>query len=125
VTILGLHFEMPNVDYGMILTGYVGVILVGAAWVALGLLASSLTSNQIIAAVVGAVTLVAFQFVFGALTGLLLPPYSDFFDYVSAANRAQSFTQGQLALRDVLYFLTLTAGALFVATRVVESRKWR
>jgi ABC-2 type transport system permease protein len=125
VPILGLQVQIPAVDYGSILTGYIGVILVGAAWVALGLLASSLTSNQIIAAVVGIVVLLSFQFVFGALSGLFVPPYSDLFDYASAANRAQSFNQGQIALRDVIYFVTVTLGALFVTTRVLESRKWR
>jgi hypothetical protein len=44
---------------------------------------------------------------------------------MSAANHAQTFNQGQLALRDAVYFLSLTAAALFIATRVVESRKWR
>lgn len=124
-SVFGLRLELPNVDYGGVVAGYIGVILVGAAWVALGLLASSLTSNQIIAAALGVGLLLAFQYLFGTLSGLLLPPYSDFFDYLNAASHAQSFSLGRLVLKDVLYFLTLTAGALFLAARVVESRKWR
>jgi ABC-2 type transport system permease protein len=124
-TLLGLHLELPSVDYGGILAGYVGVALVGAAWVALGILASSLTSNQIIAAVLGVGFLLAFQYLFGQLATFLLPPYSDFFGYLNANSHAQSFDAGRLVLKDALYFLTLTAGALFVTARVVESRKWR
>jgi ABC-2 type transport system permease protein len=105
--------------------GYVGVALVGAAWVALGVLASSLTSNQIIAAVLGVGILLTFQYLFGQLANFLLPPYSEFFGYLDANTHAQSFDVGRLVLRDVVFFLTLTAAALFVTARVVESRKWR
>jgi ABC-2 type transport system permease protein len=124
-TVLGLHLELPTVDYGRIVAGYVGVALVGAAWVALGLFASSLTSNQIIAAVVGVGLLLAFQYLFGTLATFLVSPYSDFFDYLNASNHAGSFSAGRLVPKDAVYFITLTAGALFLTTRVVESRKWR
>jgi len=103
----------------------VGILLVGAAWVALGLLASSLTRSQIVAAAVGIVMLVALQLGLGTLAGYLTPPFSDIFDYLAASSRAQSFNQGQIVLRDLAYFLSLCVGALFVATRIVESRKWR
>jgi ABC-2 type transport system permease protein len=124
-TVLGLHLELPTVDYGRIVAGYVGVALVGAAWVSLGLLASSLTSNQIIAAVLGVGLLLAFQYLFGTLSTLLVSPYSDFFDYLNAANHAGSFSAGRLVPKDAIFFVTLTAGALFLTTRVVESRRWR
>jgi ABC-2 type transport system permease protein len=103
----------------------VGVALVGAAWVALGLLASSLTSNQIIAAVLGVGFLLAFQYLFGTLSTFLVSPYSDFFDYLNAGNHAGSFSAGRLVTKDALYFLTLTVGTLFLTARVLESRKWR
>jgi ABC-2 type transport system permease protein len=93
--------------------------------VALGLFASSLTSNQIIAAVVGVGLLLAFQYLFGTLATFLASPYSDFFDYLNASNHAGSFSAGRLVPKDAVYFITLTAGALFLTTRVVESRKWR
>jgi ABC-2 type transport system permease protein len=124
-TLLGFPLELPGVDYGGILAGYLGVALVGAAWVALGILASSLTSNQIIAAVLGVGFLLAFQYLFGQLATFLLPPYSDFFSYLNANSHAQSFDVGRLVLKDVVYFLTLTAAALFITARIVESRKWR
>jgi ABC-2 type transport system permease protein len=124
-SILGLHFDLPTVDYGRIVAGYIGVALVGAAWVAIGLFASSLTSNQIIAAVLGVGLLLAFQYLFATLSTFLVPPYSNFFDYLNAAGHAASFSAGRLVPRDAIYFLTLTIAALFLTTRVIESRKWR
>ena len=124
-TILGMRLSLPSVDYGSVFTGYVGVLLIGAAWVSLGLLASSLTRNQIIAAVVGIVTLVALQYGFGALAAFVTPPLSDVLDYLAASSRAQSFNQGQIVLRDLVYFVTLIIGALFVTIRFIESKKWR
>jgi ABC-2 type transport system permease protein len=124
-TILGMRLSLPSVDYGSVFTGYVGVLLIGAAWVALGLLASSLTRNQIIAAVVGIVTLVALQYGFGALAAFVTPPLSDVLDYLAASSRAQSFNQGQIVLRDLVYFVTLSIGALFITIRIIESKKWR
>jgi ABC-2 type transport system permease protein len=120
-----LAVQQPDLDWGPILAGYVGVVLVGSAWVALGLFAASLTRNRAAAVVAGIVALVALQYAAGTAAGFLSPPLSDTLDYASAANRAQSFEGGQLVLRDAVYFLSLTAGGLFLTARVLASRRWR
>jgi len=122
--VAGHQISIPGLDPGPLLTGYLGLILVGAAWVALGLLASSLTSNQIIAAIIGIGLLVFFEYLAGAL-GLVVPgQMSNFFNYLSAGNRAQSFSQGRLVAQDVVYFLSLVLGSLLLSARVLESRRW-
>jgi ABC-2 type transport system permease protein len=121
--VIGLHLTLPNVDYGAIVAGYVGVVVVGAAWVAIGLFASSLTSNQIVAAVIGISVLLVLYIAFSFLP--LPAPYADFFNQVNASAHAQSFHEGRLAVADLAYFLTLTLAPLFLATRVLESRRWR
>jgi len=123
--IFGLQVSLPGVDYGSVVTGYTGILLVGAAWVALGVLASSLTQNQIVAAAAGFAALFALEYGLGALSGFVTPPLSDLFDYLAASSRAQSFNDGQIVFRDLVYFVTLTLGALFLTIRVVESRRWR
>jgi ABC-2 type transport system permease protein len=119
-----LAVYQPGFDAGAVVSGYLGIALVGAAWVAVGLLASSLTESRVIAVVAGVVALVALQQA-GAAAGLLPPPFSDLLDYLSAANRALAFERGQVALRDVVYFAGLTAGALVLTARVLASRRWR
>ena len=115
----------PGFDAGAVAAGYLGILLVGAAWVALGLLASSLTENRVIAVVAGVVVLLFLQLLAGAAASIVPPPLSDLLDYVSAANRALAFERGQVVLRDVVYFLGLTAGALVLTARVLASRRWR
>jgi ABC-2 type transport system permease protein len=121
--LLGLHLTLPNVDYGGIVAGYLGALLVGGAWIAIGLLASSLTSNQIVAAVVGVGLLMVLYLAFAFLP--VPQPFSDFLAYFNASAHAQSFHGGRLALSDIVYFLTLIVAPLFLATRVLESRRWR
>jgi ABC-2 type transport system permease protein len=121
VALLALY--QPRVDFGAILTGYLGIVLVGATWVALALLAANIVRNPLAALVAGIATLLALQYGVGTAAGFLSPPLSDLLDYASAANRAQSFERGQVVLHDVVYFVSLTAGALVLTARVLAARR--
>jgi ABC-2 type transport system permease protein len=118
------HDAGGNLDYGSIAAGYVGLVLVGMAFGAIGVLASSLTRNQIVAAAVAWAALLVL-WALGVLGLILQPPVADFFTYVGGSNRFAAFQQGDVQLRDVVYFLTLAAGALYLAGRVLDSRRWR
>jgi ABC-2 type transport system permease protein len=121
---LGIPVTVGNLDFGLLLSAYLGLIALSASYAAVGVLLSSLTQNQIVA---GFLTVGALIFIYycGVATQVLSPPYSDFFQYLGGANRYAGFSQGQIALKDVAYFLSITFGSLFLATRVLESRKWR
>ena len=101
------------------------MLLVGAAAIALGVLTSSLTRNQIIAYLLSLGVLLVVWYAAFVLAFFTRPPLNLFFDYISGYDRYQAFSLGQVTLRDTVYFLSLTIGALFVATRVLESRRWR
>ncbi|HEY8760246.1 MAG TPA: ABC transporter permease [Candidatus Dormibacteraeota bacterium] len=122
--LLGVPLSLGNLDFGLLLSGYLGLLALAAAFAAVGVLCSSLTQNQIVAAFLTFGALI-FIYYCGLATQVLSPPYSDFFQYVGGQNRYSGFSQGQVALKDVVYFLSLTFGSLFLATRVLESRKWR
>jgi ABC-2 type transport system permease protein len=125
VSVLGAKFLVGNLEYGAIFAGYVGVLVVGAAFVAVGVFASSLTHNQVVAAIIAIGILVVVVYLVGFVGSFLVQPYSDFLDYLSAYNRYQSFIQGQLVLRDAAYFASVAIAALFLSARVLESRRWR
>ena len=120
----GIAITVGNLDFGLLLSGYLGLLALAASFVAVGVLCSSLTQNQIVAAFLTFGVLI-FLYYAGLATQVLSPPWSDFFQYIGGQNRYTGFSQGQIALKDVVYFLSLTVGSLFLATRVLESRKWR
>jgi ABC-2 type transport system permease protein len=121
--LLGIPVSLGNLDFGLLLSGYLGLLALTASFAAVGVLCSSLTQNQIVAAFLTFGALI-FIYYCGLATQVLTPPYSDFFQYISGQNRYAGFSQGQVAVKDAVYFLSLTIGSLFLATRVLESRKW-
>jgi ABC-2 type transport system permease protein len=124
VHLFGAPLSFGDVDFGLLLSGYLGLLALGASFIAIGVLCSSITQNQIVAAFLTFGALLVLYYC-GTASQFLGPPYAGFFEYLGASNRYQGFSQGQIALKDTVYFLTLTFGSLFLATRVLESRKWR
>ena len=109
-----------NPDPGPMLSGYLGVFLVGASFLAVGLFASSLTENQIVAAVIAFGVLLLF-WVIGASsdTG------ESVLGYLSIVNHFEAFTRGVIETRDIVYYLSMTAMGLFLTHIALESEKWR
>lgn len=114
-------------DNGVILTGYIGCLLVAGAYLAVGAAMSALTKNQVIAFVLA----VATCFLFAAsgspvVTEFLstnLPVLAEVARGVSVADRFGSFTRGLVAMRDLVFFLSFIAFWLFVNAVVLELRK--
>jgi ABC-2 type transport system permease protein len=114
-----------NPDIPVTLSGYLGVILLGGMLLSCGLLTSALSANQIIAAVLG-VALSLFFWMAGALgTALSESALGSIFDYLAVQNHFTDFLLGLISTGNIVYFLSITAGALFLATRVLEVRRWR
>lgn len=112
-------------DLGPILAGYLGILLMGALFLAVGLLASSLTANQVIAAVVSTVVLVLL-FSLGFLSYLVTAPaLQPFFDYVNILEHFEEFGRGIVDTRHLVFYLSLTLASLWAACQVLESRRWR
>ncbi len=123
---LALNGLITNgLDLRMLLSSYLGVILVAAAFLGLGVGISSLFNNQIAAFFV---TLGVFIFLWW-LVGFpasLLPQGGDVFHYLDMrAHFDESLNIGVFYLSDVIYYLSLTALGLFIGTSAVEMRRWR
>jgi gliding motility-associated transport system permease protein len=124
VYVVILRVYASGLDLGLIGATYLGLVLVGAAAVAIGVLASSLTRNQIVAFFIAMALLLMIWYAGYVIGFFVAPPANQFFEYVGGWNRFQPFSLGQAALRDIVYFVTLTFGALFLTTRVLASRRW-
>jgi ABC-2 type transport system permease protein len=120
VVILRIH--VGALDLGLIAAAYSGLILAGAAAVAIGALASSLTRNQIIAFVIGMVLLLAVWYAGHRLGSFVVAPANT---NIGGYSHLQSFSLGQVAPRDIVYFVTLAAGALFLTTLTLSAKRWR
>lgn len=128
VLILGYFSRgLGTLDYGPIASGYVGVLMIGQFLIALGVLASALTKNQIVAA------LMSFALLFLLLVVVSLwlpwmvknPDTVKFLKAVSTTEHMEDFARGVVDLRPLVLYASGTVLALFLTTRVVESRKWR
>lgn len=120
--ILLLVFATP--DPGPIYSGYIGLILYGMAALSVGILTSTLTSNQIIAAVVGTgllVVLYATSFIGDVVTGV----WATIFNQLGFTSHFNDFDRGIIDSTHIVYFVTVTALFLFLSIRALESRRWR
>src|SRR3989338_7898526 len=112
-------------DWGPVITGYVGTWLLGGVLIALGVLASSLTRNQVIAAVLSFVALMLL-FSVGILDVFVRDPEaSKLIKYLSLTDHLGSFSKGLLDTRPMVYYLSLTLICLFLTGRVISSPRWR
>jgi ABC-2 type transport system permease protein len=113
-----------NPDRGGVIGGYLGALLFGGAAVAIGLLTSSSSANQIVAAVL-AFAVLLILWVIDGIGSLVGGPVGQIFSYVAVYTHFTDMTRGIIDTKDIVYFLSLIVGALFLTTRSIESRRWR
>jgi ABC-2 type transport system permease protein len=110
-------------DWGPILTGYLGLILLTSAMMAIGTLASAVTENQIVAAVLSFGILLLLWLIEAA--GNIATGSATVLTYLSLPAHYNDFARGAINLEDVVYYLSVTIAALFIATRMLETRRYR
>ena len=120
--ILLVAFADP--DPGPLYSGYLGLVLYGAASLALGILASTLTSNQIVAAVVAMGVLLALFFADFASTSLGSTA-SSIVAEIGTKSHFDDFDRGVIDTKHVMYYVCFIAFFLFLSIRALESRRWR
>jgi len=112
-------------DWGPVIAGYVGTGLLGAVLISVGLLASSLTRNQVIAAILAFVAILLL-FSLGILDVFVRDPEaSKWLRYLSLLEHLRDFARGILDTRPMAFYLSLTAICLFLTGRVIASPRWR
>lgn len=127
--LVALRVEVGNpFDYRPLLSFYITLAVNGAAFVAIGLLFSALTREQIISAVLTFVMMLAFlvcYFVKDSRTFASLPEFAQIaIGRMSFVHMWLESLSGQLPLRDVLLWLSMAVFALFLSVKVLETRKW-
>jgi len=117
-------FAYGNPELAPILSGYLGLFLMGAAFIAVGIFFSSLTENQIISAILtfGIYFLFLFLYIASLFTGGIA---KDILNYISFFRHFNDMTRGILDTADIVYYLSFTFLSLFLTHSVIQSRRWR
>ncbi len=130
LVMLALTFYYPllliifgDPDLGAIGSGYLGIFLLGSTCLAIGLFASSLTSNQIVSAVVAGGILFALWFI-GVAANYLPEALGKVIHYFSLSYYFPDFVKGVIDTRGLVYYLSITALFLFLAIRSLENSRW-
>ena len=115
----------PGIDQQLMLSGYLGIILVSAAFLAIGVSISAMFSNQFAAFFLSMGLLVILWFLIG-IPGQILFTGGEIFNYLNMNERFyNSLNQGIISLSDIVYFLSVTALGLFIGSMAIEMRRWR
>ncbi len=110
-------------DIGPIVTGYFGLFLLGCTSLAVGLFASSLSSNQLVAAVVAGGILFALWFI-GVAATYLPEALAEVIGFFSLSQYFPDFMRGVVDTRGIIYYLSITVLFLFLAIRSLENSRW-
>ena len=121
---MGILFYYGNPEWRPLVSGYLGLLLMGGAFIAIGLLISSTTNNQIVAGVVTFVVFLLFWIVgwFGDSAGPTIGPITR---WLSITEHFDDFSKGIIDTKHVLYYLTLITCGLFLTAKSVDTERWR
>jgi ABC-2 type transport system permease protein len=117
-------FVYGNPDWRPFLTGFLGVLLQGAAILALGTFISTLTKNQIVAGAIG-FGLALVLWILSWSTSFGNSPTVQVLNYLSIISHQDTFTRGIIDTKDLIYYLSVIFFGLFLTTRSLESLRWR
>jgi ABC-2 type transport system permease protein len=118
-------YSNPQIDFGPIRSGYLGIILVGGLFISIGLFFSSLTRSQIVAAVGTAAVLFMITIVPWWASGKMLSQTAVEIVNQTVFKRYTDFSRGIIDSGHVVFFVLATIVFLFLTTKVLESRRWK
>lgn len=114
-----------NPDEGPMISGYLGVFLQWLAFLAIGLVASAFSQNQIVAAVITFVVLLVLWLSDILAGSVISGTAADVARYVSMTRRFEDMSRGVIDTKDIVFFLTVVASCLFISTQIITARRWR
>ncbi len=128
MTVLTFIFPITQLAFGAKFTsqlvgGYIGFLLLGATYIAIGIFASSLTENQVVAVIISYASLLIMWLADG-LSSAVGGIGAKVLSWISILSRYEDFNRGILGLSPVIYYLSFVAVFLFLTVRVIEKRRW-
>ncbi len=115
---------LGKLDYGEIIGSYMGILLMGAAFVSIGIFASSITKNQIVSFIVSFVICFVF-FMLDKVLRLVPAYFVSLFEYLSVEYHFNNLSRGVIDSRDIIYYLSVSVFFYTLTLYFVGSRRWR
>lgn len=114
--------RLGNFDHGATICGYLGLLMMSSAYIGIGMFASSITNNQIVAFLLALLIGICFQFLFGILASSMTGMLGDLFSTLSLSDHFNSISRGVIDSKDVIYFMSVTALGLIFSEYMVSKR---
>lgn len=121
---IGILFVYGNPEWRPLVAGYLGLLLMGGAFVAIGLLISSTTNNQIVAGIVSFVVFLLL-WIIGWFSESAGPTIGAICSYLSITDHFDDFSKGIIDTKHVIYYLSLITFGLFLTAKSVDTERWR
>ena len=121
---IGILFIFGNPEWKPIATGYLGLLLMGGCFLSLGLFISSLTKNQIVAAM-ATFAVFLMLWVINWISTFVGPTTQTVLQYLSLTEHFDDFAKGIIDTKHVIYYLSFMAFGLFLTAKSVDSERWR
>ncbi len=115
-------WKLGPVDHGAVWTGYLGLLLMSSAYISIGLFASTVTNNQIVAFLLALFIGIFFHIIFGFLATNMGGTPGAVFSYLSLSNHYQSLIRGVIDSKDILYFLSIIFMGIVSAEAILVKR---
>jgi len=113
---------LGKVDHGAIWSGYLGLLLLSAAYISIGFFASSITSNQIVAFLLALSIGIFFQFLFEVIAGGMTGFIGELFSTLSLSMHFESISRGVIDSKDLIYFLSIVVLGLYLSEISISKR---
>jgi ABC-2 type transport system permease protein len=116
--------RLGPLDKGPAVGGYIGLLLMGGAYIAIGVMASSFTRNQVVSLILSFGICFAL-FLFGKVLPFVPEKLQPIVSFLSTDTHFENVSRGVIDSRDVVYYISVMVVTLLIATTSLESRKWK
>jgi ABC-2 type transport system permease protein len=122
----GIVAHYSEIDWGIVAAGYLGIFAVGAVFLGVGILASSLARSQVVAGVITFAAVFFLFLVFGSLQSLVNSSlWKEIYAYADVAGQMDDFARGVVDSRHLAFDLSVIVFLLFLTSRTLAAKKWR
>lgn len=117
--------QLGNIDDGAVIGGYFGLLLLSASYISIGLFASSVTQNQIVAFLLALTIGICFQLLFDVLGNTIRGGLGETLTYLSMSTHFESISRGVVDSRDLVYFISIVLLGTLLSKAMISKRNWQ